>query len=169
MFAFLDQYTSKGQFTLRKDEDLKTVCNAPKDCPGIYMVYVVKRGNPKLIYIGCSGMEENGMIKIRQDGLWGRLVNGYQFKKDEKRQKRFQSWSSKIVELGIDCLLIKWWNTQKDFPEIVEFCALVEYVHEYKCLPDWNHKLHLKNALHEEFSNYIMKNIRYFPFIGYRM
>ena len=114
-------------------------------------------------------MEENGMIKIRQDGLWGRLVNGYQFKKDEKRQKRFQSWPSKIVELGIDCLLIKWWNTQKDFPEIVEFCALVEYVHEYKCLPDWNHKKQKKNALHEEFSNYIMKNIRYFPFIGYRM
>ena len=47
MFAFLDQYTSKGQFTLRKDEDLKTVCNAPKDCPGIYMVYVVKKGKSK--------------------------------------------------------------------------------------------------------------------------
>ena len=139
---------------------MKIVCNAPKDCSGIYLVYAVKGENPKLIYIGCSGMEENGMIKMRQDGLWGRLVKGKQF-----GEQRTKSWPSKIVELGIDRLLIKWWNTKKDFPEIVEFCALVEYVHEYKCLPDWNHELNLKNALHEEISNYIEKNIKYFPFI----
>lgn len=153
MFAFLEQYKKKDQFVLRQNEDLRMVCNAPKDCSGVYIVYAIKGNDTPLVYIGCSGLEENGKIKLRQDGLWGRLVKGKQF--DEHRRK---SWPAKITELKLDGLLIKWWNTEKDFPEIVEFCALAEYACQYKCLPDWNQELSLKETLHEEFANYLEKN-----------
>lgn len=153
MFAFLEQYKKKGQFVLHQNGNLGMACNSPKDCSGVYLVYAIKGNDRQLVYIGCSGMEENGKIKMRQDGLWGRLVKGKQFGK-----QRTQSWLSKIVELKLDSLLIKWWNTEKDFPEVVEFCALAEYYCQNNCFPKWNRECKLKNTLHEEFADYLEKN-----------
>lgn len=161
MFSFLDQYESKGRFVFRQNDNLGVVCNAPKNCSGVYLVYTVKDNNKRLVYIGCSGLEEDGKIKMRQDGLWGRLVKGKQF-----GIQRTQSWPSKIIELKLDSLYIEWWNTKNDFPEIVEYCALAEYMHEYNYFPDWNNEFRLKEALHKKCLDYIKKNIEYFAFIG---
>lgn len=120
IFAFLEQYKKKGKFILHREEKLDVVCNAPQNCPGVYIVYAVKGKYKKWVYIGCSGIEKNGKIQVRQDGLWDRLVNGQQ-RIGNKKLRRRKLWPSKIVEQGLDYLLIEWWNAENDFPEVVEF------------------------------------------------
>lgn len=61
MFEELDKYKSNGHFFFSENEELKSVCNAPINGIGVYVVYALKGGKIELIYIGSSG-------KILQSG-----------------------------------------------------------------------------------------------------
>ena len=63
MFDELDKYKSNGHFFFSADDELSTVCNAPKNGVGIYIVYALKGGKIELIYIGSSGKYYKADIK----------------------------------------------------------------------------------------------------------
>ena len=85
--------------------------------------------------------------------MCGRLVNGKQFEKARKH-----SWSNKVIEKSLDNLVIEWWDTEDDFPEIVEFCLILEYILVNKRLPEWNTILSLKESLRSQCENFIQDN-----------
>lgn len=62
MFDELDKYKSTDHFFYSKDNELKSVCNAPNGV-GVFIVYALKDGKIELIYIGSSGktVENNGI------------------------------------------------------------------------------------------------------------
>lgn len=153
MFDLLNKYPNNGSFEFQSTDSLSKVCKAPTDKSGVYMVYAVKGNTKQLIYIGCSGLEEKGKIKHRKDGIYGRLVKGKQF--GEARKK---SWLNKIIEMSLDKLEIKWWDTGEDFPQIVEFCLLVEYMSVNCRMPEWNMKGLLKGPLHSQCKKFIRDN-----------
>lgn len=85
MFDILTKYKNNGYFDFEPDDKLVSVCNAPTNKSGVYLVWnSTCNGNKELIYIGRSGKKENGKIVHRKAGLGGikdRLVNGHQFGK----------------------------------------------------------------------------------------
>ena len=84
MFDILNKYKHNGHFDFSMTDKLSSVCNAPTNKSGVYMVMTIIDGKEKLLYIGRSGKKENGVIVHRKCGLGGikdRLVNGYQFGK----------------------------------------------------------------------------------------
>ena len=153
MFDLLNKYPNNGSFEFKSTDSLSNVCNAPKNKSGVYIVYAVKGHTKYLIYIGCSGLEDNGEIKLRKGGMCGRLVNGKQFEKARKH-----SWSNKVIEKSLDNLVIEWWDTEDDFPEIVEFCLILEYILVIKRLSEWNTILSLKESLRSQCENFIQDN-----------
>ena len=71
MFDLLNKYPNNGSFEFKSTDSLSNVCNAPKNKSGVYIVYAVKGHTKYLIYIGCSGLEDNGEIKLRKGGMCG--------------------------------------------------------------------------------------------------
>lgn len=153
MFDILNKYSNSGSFEFRSIDPLGNVCNAPMNRGGVYIVYATKGNTRRLIYIGCCGLEDKGKIKPRKDGMYGRLVKGNQFEKARK-----DSWSNKVIEMSLDKLEIEWWDTGEDFPEIVEFCLILEYILINKRLPEWNAKLSLKESLRSQCESFIRDN-----------
>ena len=95
MKEFLKQYITKGVFTFNTSETLSIKCNAPKDAGGIYIVTAVNENS--IIYIGSSGWVcQNGDFKIRNKGMYDRIVKGKQFEKPRK-----ESWKEKMKEENI--------------------------------------------------------------------
>ena len=122
----LDKYNSKGHFFFALEDDLKTQCNAPKDGVGVYLIYQLKADKIKLVYVGSSGkIYQNGDLKIRQGGIYDRLVNGKQF-----GERRKISWKKKIENDNIEALDIYWYETfgeiNSDIPSAVEGRILQE-------------------------------------------
>lgn len=140
MFEVLDNYKHSGHFDYRPEEDLKSVCNAPTDKSGVYLVWTTEDGVDKLLYIGRSGKKEHGVIVHRKCGLGGikdRLVNGHQFGKESRRR----IWPEKMKELGIVKLSIFWYDTEEDDPVDIEKKLLIEAVSTIGALPPWNKTL----------------------------
>ncbi|PIB28404.1 hypothetical protein BFP77_09510 [Maribacter sp. 4U21] len=80
MFDELDKYKSNGHFFFSADDEILTVCNAPKNGVGTYIVYALKGGKIELIYIGSSGkILQSGHKKVRIGEMCDRLVNGKQY------------------------------------------------------------------------------------------
>ncbi len=141
MFEILNKYNHKGQFEYRPTDDLKTVCNAPTDKSGVYVVWSINNGESKLLYIGRSGKKEGGVIVHRKCGLGGikdRLVNGHQFGKLPRRR----IWPEKMKELGISTLSVFWYDTEEDDPVEVERLILAEATFTIGTLPPWNKQIY---------------------------
>jgi len=140
MFEILNKYCHNGQFAYSLTDDLKSVCNAPTDKSGIYVVWEIDNDGSKLLYIGRSGKKENGVIVHRKCGLGGikdRLVNGHQFGKLPRRR----SWPEKMKEMGISRLVVFWYGTEEDDPVEVERLLLAEATFTLGTLPPWNKQL----------------------------
>jgi len=120
MFDELEKYKSNGHFFFSEKDDLKTVCNAPNNGIGVYVVYALKGGKIELIYIGSSGkVMQNGNTKVRLGGMCDRLINGNQFGDARKR-----TWKAKLISENIEALDIYWYETfdkkNRDIPNFVE-------------------------------------------------
>ena len=145
MFDELDKYNQQNHFFLKRQDNLKEVCNAPTNKSGVYLVYALKNGKIELIYIGCSGkhLADNSMF-IRKAGLGGikdRIVNGHQFGKVPRRI----SWIKQIEKEGIEALDIYWYvthcNEYSDCPRTLENKLLQKHLTLYGRLPKWNKEL----------------------------
>lgn len=144
MFEMLSKYKKQGGFEFTLGDRLSKVCDAPTDRSGVYIIFACMESEKQLIYIGCSGLEKNGVITIRKGGMKDRLVNGKQFGKPRRN-----AWPEKMADLSIDKLLVYWWDTENDYPEIVEYMLLSEFKKEYNRLPLWNNEFRLKKELQE--------------------
>ena len=138
MFDELNKYKANGHFFFSESDELKNVCNAPKNGIGVYIVYALKDGKIELIYIGSSGkILQNGHKKVRVGGMCDRLINGKQF--DDARKR---SWKKKIIEENIEALDIYWYETfdkvNSDIPNTVEGILIQRFYEIYGVLPKWN-------------------------------
>ncbi|MEQ8522650.1 MAG: hypothetical protein RIB86_18530 [Imperialibacter sp.] len=138
MFDELRKYKINDHFFLSKDDHLEHVCNAPKNGAGVYTVFALAGGRIELIYIGSSGkLKNDGSIKIRNGGLYDRIVNGKQF--DERRKN---SWPSRMQTEQIEALDIYWYETfnkqTKDIPAFVESLLIQIHFEQFGRLPRWN-------------------------------
>lgn len=145
MFEILKKYVDNGDFLFTLVDDLKTLCNAPTDKSGIYIVFDLKNKNNELIYIGRSGkLQKDGTMFIRKTGLGGikdRIVNGHQFGKIPRRK----SWPQQMKKEKITSLKVHWYVTHDtqfiDCPRILENNLLNQFFEKYKRLPRWNNEL----------------------------
>ena len=141
MFDELKKYKEQGHFFFKPTDNLATVCNAPKSCSGIYLIYALQKGRVTLIYVGISGRKGiDGKILHRKDGLRGRFLTGKQF-----GTLRKHSWPAKMKMENIYALDIHWYVTHgaanADFPREVEIRLLQQYRDIYGALPAWNNTI----------------------------
>ena len=140
MFDILTKYKNNGYFDFEPDDKLVSVCNAPTNKSGVYLVWnSTCNGNKELIYIGRSGKKENGKIVHRKAGLGGikdRLVNGHQFGKFPRKR----IWPIIMLQYGIKKLTVSWFDTENDDPVEVERLLLNEILHISGSLPVWNNQ-----------------------------
>ena len=141
MFDELEKYKNNDHFFFKADQDLETVCNAPTDKSGVYLIYQLKDGKIELVFIGRSGKKNlNGDLLIRKSGLGGlkdRIVNGKQFGKPRKL-----SWKSIMQSENIEALDIYWYATHntkyQDCPKKLKNKLLQIYYEIYGNFPKWN-------------------------------
>lgn len=140
MFDILKKYNNNGYFDFEPDNRLVSVCNAPTNKSGVYLVWnSTSKENQELLYIGRSGKKENGVIIHRKAGLGGikdRLVNGHQFGKLPRKK----IWSLIMLQSGIKKLTVSWFDTENDDPVEVERILLNEILHISGNLPSWNNQ-----------------------------
>lgn len=145
MFDELNKYKQNDHFFFKSQDSLRTICNAPSDKSGVYLVFALKGGKIELTYIGRSGKsEKDGSIFIRKAGLGGikdRIVNGHQFGKTPRRK----SWPKQMERENIEALDIYWYVTHNDkyndCPRILENKLLQKHLSIYGKLPKWNNEL----------------------------
>ena len=143
MFDELNKYKHNDHFFFKPTDNLASVCNAPNDKSGVYIVYALKGGRIELIYIGRSGeVKKDGTLFIRKAGLGGlrdRLVNGKQF-----GEPRRNSWKAVMSYEEIEALDIYWYathcETYIDCPRNIESRLLQKHLEIYGRLPKWNNE-----------------------------
>ncbi len=140
MFDELNKYKRTGHFIFKPSDSLASVCDAPKGCSGLYMIYALANGNVDLIYIGISGRKgTNDKMIHRQDGLRGRFLTGKQF-----GDLRKITWPQQMKIENIEALDVYWFVTYddeyNDFPKDLEDKFLKKYKSIYGKLPRWNKK-----------------------------
>lgn len=143
MFDELNKYKHNNHFFFKPTDNLNSVCNAPNDKSGVYIVYALKGGRIELIYVGRSGeVKQDGTLFIRKAGLGGlkdRLVNGKQF-----GEPRRNSWKAVMNYEKIEVLDIYWYATHCekyiDCPRIIESKLLQKHLDIYGRLPKWNNE-----------------------------
>lgn len=138
MFEELEAYTSNDHFFFDGRKPLSEVCNAPIDGVGVYLVYRLSNGRIDLVYIGSSGkVLQNGTMKVRNGGLYDRIVHGKQF-----GAARNRSWKNKLDLEKIDALDVYWYHTFVDdlfdIPSFVEGVIIQRYFDLHGLLPEWN-------------------------------
>lgn len=140
MFEILEKYTHKGHFNFSLTDRLISVCNAPNDRSGIYLVWdSTDKDNLELLYVGRSGKKKDGIIVHRKAGLGGmkdRLVNGHQF----GTLPRKKIWPLVMEQSGIKTLSISWYDTEEDDPVMVERKILEEIIRLTSSMPKWNNQ-----------------------------
>jgi hypothetical protein len=143
MNSILHEYKNSGHFLFKVEDNLKLVCNAPKNISGIYLISNPSNSD-ELLYIGCCGhIKNDGGLSTRSSGgggIYGRIVNGHQFGKI----KRFQSIPNQMQLEDISELKFEWFETfnsdLKHSPIYVESLLLQKYFETYAKLPKWNLK-----------------------------
>lgn len=141
MFDELNSYTHWNHFFYKPNEVLSSVCNAPNDQSGVYIIYKLQKSGVELIYIGSSGsLLANGKIKHRKGGLYDRLVNGKQF-----GSARRNSWSKKMQEEKITAIDVNWYVTYREKikhnPVEIEKILRQKFFDLHGRLPAWNKRL----------------------------
>jgi hypothetical protein len=141
----LSKYKECGHFFFEPAHKLSSVCNAPTDKSGIYLIYELRKGKITLVYIGCSGkLNPDGSMFVRRAGLGGikdRIVNG----KTGEKIPRHRAWPLQMVKEQIDALDIYWYATHNneftDCPRVLENKLLIQQVELTGRLPKWNKEL----------------------------
>lgn len=134
----LEIYENNGHFFYSEEDELESVCNASKSGIGVYLVYALKNGKVELVYVGSSGkVDQKGNIRIRNGGMYDRLVNGKQFDKPRKT-----SWKEKLKSEKIEALDVYWYetfdNNYRDIPSTIEGVVIQDYFQINGELPRWN-------------------------------
>lgn len=134
MFDELSIYKNNDHFFFERGQILSEVCNAP-EVPGVFLMYMLRKGKVRLVYIGASGtISQAG--KFKGQFLRGRINN----KQDgEKRQFFFEEIMQKDE---IDALDIYWYETCnkeiQHIPSYVKSMLLQRHFEVYGYLPLWN-------------------------------
>ncbi|HEX3383911.1 MAG TPA: hypothetical protein VHS53_01920 [Mucilaginibacter sp.] len=141
----LGKYYNKGFFTFKYWESFTEKCNAPIDQSGVYLIYKIADDKETLIYIGSSGQRNNdGTLKTRKDGIYGRLVKGYHPNRfgQQKRIQRQRAFPMQMQAEKITEIKIYWWITydepHSDFPTDVDEILKRKYCALFKTLPTWH-------------------------------
>jgi hypothetical protein len=132
MFDELKKYKTNGHFFLKPEGNLESVCNAPKNTNGIYIIYELKRGHINLVFIGSSGMLQNNGTLKKYSSLFESINN-------EAQQ---MSWIKRMKQEKTDALDIYWYETFnqkiKDVPSFIKALLLKIHIDIYGQLPSWN-------------------------------
>ncbi|NRT10717.1 hypothetical protein [Flavobacterium sp. 14A] len=137
MYKELEKFKSSNQFSLTVDESLEEKCNA-SDGSGVFLVYDVA-DKKELIMVGSTGTVQNdGTLKIKNGGLFEKIVNGHQFAKTGRKY----SWPAQMKIENITTLEVVWYETfteeVKGIPTAVEGQVLQNFLDENGKLPRWN-------------------------------
>ncbi len=135
----LSKFKNQNTFTFAQDDSLEVVCNAPESGSGVFIVYAVKDDEKQLIMVGSTGTVQNdGTLKIKNGGLYDKIVNGHQFAKTGRKY----SWPAQMKLENIDRLEVSWFETFNDevkaIPTSVEGQILQNFLDENGKLPRWN-------------------------------
>ncbi|WP_413998399.1 hypothetical protein ACMDB5_11490 [Flavobacterium sp. W1B] len=137
MYKELKKFEVSNQFSFSIDDSLEEVCNASEGS-GVFLVYAV--GDSKeLIMVGSTGTVQNdGTLKIKNGGLYDKIVNGHQFAKTGRKY----SWPAQMKKEDISVLEVVWYETFNDavkaIPTAVEGQVLQNFLDENGKLPRWN-------------------------------
>jgi hypothetical protein len=137
MYKELEKFTVTNQFLFNVDDSLEQVCNASEGS-GVFLVYAV--GDEKeLIMVGSTGtIQNNGALKIKNGGLFDKIVEGHQFAKTGRKY----SWPAQMKKEAISNLEVVWYETfnneVKSIPTAVEGQVLQSFLDENGRLPRWN-------------------------------
>lgn len=137
MYKELKKFEVNNQFSFSVDDSLEEVCNASEGS-GVFLVYAV--GTEKeLIMVGSTGtVQNNGALKIKNGGLYDKIVNGHQFAKTGRKY----SWPAQMKLEDISVLEVVWYETFNDktkgIPTAVEGQVLQNFLDENGKLPRWN-------------------------------
>lgn len=135
----LSKFKNQNTFTFAQDDSLEVVCNAPESGSGVFIVYAVNDDEKQLIMVGSTGTVQNdGTLKIKNGGLYDKIVNGHQFAKTGRKY----SWPAQMKLENIDRLEVSWFETFNDevkaIPTSVEGQILQNFLDENGKLPRWN-------------------------------
>lgn len=138
MYKELEKFKTES-FSLTADGSLEEVCNAPESGSGVFVVTAVSEEGAELIMVGSTGTVQNdGTLKIKNGGLYDKIVNGHQFAKTGRKY----SWPAQMKKENIDRLEITWYetfnDTDKQIPTFVEAQILQNFLDENDRLPRWN-------------------------------
>lgn len=137
MYKELEKFKSSNQFSITVDESLEEKCNA-SDGSGVFLVYDVA-DKKELIMVGSTGTVQNdGTLKIKNGGLFEKIVNGHQFAKTGRKY----TWPAQMKIENITTLEVVWYETFTDevkgIPTAVEGQVLQNFLDENGRLPRWN-------------------------------
>lgn len=139
MYKELEKFTVKGNFTFTQNDSLEEVCNAPETGSGVFVVYAVTGDEKELVMVASTGTVQNdGTLKIKNGGLYDKIVNGHQFAKTGRKY----SWPAQMKLENIDRLEVSWYETfnqdVKLIPTTIEGKILQNFLDENSKLPRWN-------------------------------
>ena len=138
MYTELKDFKSNS-FTFTPEDSLEEVCNAPEAGSGVFLVYSVDGDSKELIMVGSTGTVQNdGTLKIKNGGLFDKIVNGHQFAKTGRKY----SWPTQMQKENMNRLEVVWYETfnekNKGIPTSVEGLVLQNFLNENGRLPKWN-------------------------------
>lgn len=138
MYKELEKFKTES-FSLTADGSLEEVCNAPESGSGVFVVTAVSEDGAEVVMVGSTGTVQNdGTLKIKNGGLYDKIVNGHQFAKTGRKY----SWPAQMKKENIDRLEVTWYetfnDTNKQIPTFVEAQILQQFLDENDRLPRWN-------------------------------
>ena len=139
MYKELKKFKTQKSFSFTADDSLEEVCNAPESGSGVFIVYAVDGEEKELIMVGSTGTVQNdGSLKIKNGGLFDKIVNGHQFAKTGRKY----TWPTQMASENISRLEVVWYETynekNKAIPTFVEGQVLQNFLDENNRLPRWN-------------------------------
>ncbi|OCB78737.1 hypothetical protein [Flavobacterium crassostreae] len=137
MYKELEKFKNNDQFSFTPEDSLEEKCNAT-DASGVFLVYAVDQ-EKELIMVGSTGtVQNNGSLKIKNGGLYEKIVNGHQFAKTGRKY----SWPAQMKLENISVLEVVWYQTfdetTKGIPTAVEGQILQNFLDANGRLPRWN-------------------------------
>lgn len=139
MYKELKKFKTQNTFSYTADDSLEEVCNAPESGSGVFLVYAVDGEEKELIMVGSTGTVQNdGSLKIKNGGLFDKIVNGHQFAKTGRKY----TWPKQMGIENISRLEVSWYETFNDknkvIPTFAEGQVLQNFLDENGRLPKWN-------------------------------
>lgn len=135
----LKNYKGDSFVFCKDDDSLKDKCNAPgdKSC-GVYIYTAIIDGREDIIYIGCSGHIENGILVGRKGGLKRRIYG----KQDGVPRDKF--YKDVMCHHNVPELKVYWYHIEEGDPEFVEYQLILRYLVTFQRFPKYNNKLEKK-------------------------